>query len=175
MINKRVISIISFCLIVLSACGMVMVNPCSGEERIVEILSAETGELVQGVWAPKNCFRKGETVFFKILVINRASVSKDAKITVTVYDSINQPIGCNYEEISLPEAIQTVRISIQAVYISIRIPTWAALGDAIAYVNALQIIEGFPFCPPYCPETSVDFLLNNPSQGKFQPMSVWNF
>jgi hypothetical protein len=106
-----------------------------------------------GTWVPKRCVRRDETTSFKIIVINRAFVSKDAKITVTVYDCVDQPIGYDDEEVTLPpETTQTV-------YIPISIPTWAAVGKAMAWVNALQVIEGLPFCPPYCPETSTNLTI----------------
>lgn len=146
---KRTASFMVLSLAMLSVCYLVAVCPCFGDEWIVEVVSVETGLMESGTWVPKVRFWKGETIFVRATVINRASISKDAKITATIYDDIDQPIGYDDEKITLPpETTQTINLSI-------RIPSWTATGEAVAYVNALQVIEGIPFCLPYCPETSV--------------------
>jgi len=150
---KRIVSLILLSLVLLSAFNSVAFYPCFADEWIVEVISVETGVIEFGRWVQKHYFRKGETVSFKVTVINRASVSKDAKITVTVYDCTDQPIGYNDEEVTLPpETTYTF-------YIPIDIPNWAVTGEAVACVNALQVIEGIPLCPPYCPETSINLTI----------------
>lgn len=151
---KKIVPLI-LCLIVLNVCNLVALHPCFGEEWIVEVVSVEPGVMEQGKWVPKALFRNGENMCFKVTAINRSPVSRDVKITITVYDSVNQPIG--YDEkvlILLPETTQTV-------YLSITIPSWAATGKAVAYVNAFQVIEGLPIGLPYCPETSTNLAIYN--------------
>lgn len=156
---KRIASLMLLCLSALIACNLFAVYPCFGDEWSVEVISVETGVMESGTWVPKIWFWKGETVFVRATVINRASASKDAKITATIYDSIDQPIGYDDEEITLPPETN------QAVYLSIRIPSWAAADEAVAYVNALRVIEGIPFCLPYCPETSANLAIHNAGGG----------
>jgi len=149
---KRIVLLAVLFMVVTSAVNFA-VYPCFAEEWTVEVVSVETGVIESGIWVPKHCFRRCETISFKITVINRASVSKDAKITVTVYDCIDQPIGYNDEKVTLrPETTHTF-------YIPISIPSWAVPGEAVARINALQVIEGTPLCPPYCPETSTNLTI----------------
>jgi len=150
---KKIVSLALLSLITLSVLCLGAFYPCFADEWIVEVISVETGVIKSGAWMPNQYFRKGETISFKVMAINRASVSKDAKITVTLYDRIDQPIGYNDEKVAIPPEMT------QTVYIPISIPSWAIDGEAVAYINALQVIEGLPLCPPYCPETSINLTI----------------
>jgi len=126
--------------------------PCFADEWIVEVVSVETGVIESGIWVWRDCFRRSETISFKVTVINRAAVSKDVKITVTVCDRIDRPMGYYDEEVNLPPGTSNI------FYLPISIPNWVAGGEAVVRVNALEVIGGMPF-PPCCPETSARLVI----------------
>jgi len=144
---NRIASLALLSMIILSAFNMVASHLCFGEEWIVEVISSETGIIKSSAWVPENCFRKNETVSLRVTAVNRGSVSKKTRITVTICDRMDQPIGYNEELVTIPPK------TTNTVYIPIGIPSWTASGEAVAHTNALQVIEGVPLGPPYCPET----------------------
>jgi len=112
---------------------------------IIEILEVET---VDQYGVPKSIFARGEQIYFDIILKNIAFTSKQAKLTVTVYDETNQTIGVADIWLDVPPGHYEYSL-----IFSVKIPHWSYVGPrAWAYVAALT-----PDLVPYCPEKSTQF------------------
>ena len=102
---------------------------------------------------PKTSFTKGEHVHFNVTIRNIAFTSKEATITIVVYDECGVPIGhVTLQNWLIPPGTTQIFI------IDLQIPKWAYVGVAAIYVNAytdLPTQEGTPTCP----EKSTTFLI----------------
>jgi hypothetical protein len=90
---------------------------------------------------------EGTTAYFNVTVLNIAKGSRNATITVTVYDDCNQTIGVFVIE---DQRFIPGTSIINEDIISILIPTWSFVGKGKAFANAftaLPINHGVPWCP----------------------------
>ena len=117
---------------------------------LVEILSIETVDIYGDT---KTSFTKGEHVYFNVTIQNIAFTSKEATITIVVYDECGVPIGhVTLQNWLIPPGTTQIFI------IDLQIPKWAYVGVAATYVNAytdLPTQEGTPTCP----EKATTFLI----------------
>ena len=120
---------------------------------IIEITKVQTMDQYGN---PKNNFTRGEHVYFNVTVQNIAFTSKEATITVVVYDECGVPIGL----VTLQNwVIGPGRTEI--FIIDLKIPTWAYIGAAVVYANAYTDLPSTGGVP-YCPEASIEFLITPP-------------
>jgi hypothetical protein len=115
---------------------------------LIEIIQIETVDMYGN---SKSSFVRGEHLSFNVTVQNIAFTSKEATITIAVYDECVVPIGLVVLQNWVVGSGST-----ETFIIDLEIPEWAYVGMGIvhanAYTNALQ--EGGA---PYCPETSAIF------------------
>ncbi len=120
---------------------------------IVEITEVETVDINGN---PKTSFTKGEHIHFNITIRNIAFTSKTATCVLVIYDECDVPIG--------RVVLQDWSISAgttQFFIIDLQIPNWAFVGVATVYANAYTEVPQL-YGTPYCPETSVTFVITQP-------------
>ena len=117
---------------------------------LIELLTVET---VDQYGNPKTNFAKREYVLFNIKLQNIAFTVKNVTLSITLLDSVNQPIGnANYQMEVSPgyEELDLV--------FNMLIPGWCYIGGANAKANA-QTNWTWLGGTPYCPEISVNLVI----------------
>jgi len=115
---------------------------------IIEVVNVTT---VDQYGTPKNSFTKGEEIYFSVNLKNIAFTSKNATLTVSVYDNMTQIIGATYITLEVPPGLHEYNL-----VFNIKIPSWSAVETASAHVCALTT---WPWNGgvAYCPEVSTTF------------------
>lgn len=118
---------------------------------IIEIIRVET---VDQYGNPKSDFRRGEYVYFNIIVQNIAFITKNVTLSITLYDETKTPIGA----LDLKLKVDPGWFELNLVF-SMIIPKWSYVGVATAYASAFT---DWPWARgrPYCPEATAAFLIS---------------
>jgi len=120
----------------------------------VEILSAQTGRQFFGSWWQITKFAKTAYVEIKVTLRNNARVPKDVRVTATLIDDLNVPIGFTQTYLTIPAS------TTQIVYLGpLQIPNYAFVGPG-AFVAVCAIR---PDGAPYCGEYDVPFEILGPT------------
>ncbi len=118
---------------------------------IIEILNIET---VDQFGVPKTYFKKGEHIYFNVVVQNIAHVSKNVTLTIVAQDECMDPIGTASTQLIVDPGWYELDFLFE-----ICIPSWSYVGTAMVYGNALTNWtweEG----TPYCPECTAGFIIS---------------
>jgi hypothetical protein len=117
---------------------------------IIEITQVKTVDMYGN---PEGIFTKGEHMYFNVTVQNIAFISKQATITIVVYDDCGVPIGIVTLQnwVIGPGATEIFIVDLQ-------IPNWSFVGVATVYANAYTDLPSQGGTPT-CPETSTIFLI----------------
>ena len=117
---------------------------------IIEILSIET---VNESGEPRVDFKKGEAIYFKLVVQNIAFVPKNVTLTVVAYDETETPIGLAYLKLKIDPGWSELNT-----LFSVLIPRWSFVGSSEAFACALTDwawANGIS----YCPEATTVFII----------------
>jgi hypothetical protein len=117
---------------------------------IIEIKELRT---VNYIGQTKTNFVRGEHIFFNLTAFNIAFVPKVATFTIVAYDAKNVPIG----HVILPSWVAPPG-TLQIFIIDLQIPEWTFSGSSMAFANAYTGLPEYNGVP-YCPETSVPFVI----------------
>jgi len=98
---------------------------------------------------PKSEFRKGETLYLSVELQNIRFNPADVTLTATVRDELNQLIISSTSKYVISPGLTTLLWNVGS------IPSWAYVGNATAYVSALQWLNG----PSYSPDVSAWFMI----------------
>jgi len=113
----------------------------------VEVISVISCD---GSGNPKSNFNRNTFANFKATVKNNAISSRNALVSINIYDIDFTPIGIAWEQIVLPPEGQTTFMP------GIYIDEWVSTGSALACANVYTDWpknNGYP----YCPEKTVNF------------------
>jgi hypothetical protein len=114
--------------------------------RIVSIQTLTTSN------APASSFARGTQMKINVTLSNIRTVAVTTTLTMTIYDNCNVPVAAFFVDITVPAQGQT------AIAGTLNIPTYAFVGTATAYVNALTQLPSLGGVP-YCPEGTRQFLI----------------
>jgi len=109
---------------------------------IIEVLRVETTDKDGN---PQVDFREGEDIHFKLIVQNIAFISKNATLTVVVYDETRTPIGVGDSQLEIAPGWFELNL-----LFNLRVPKWSAVGVAEGFACAFTnwIWEnGTAYCP----------------------------
>jgi hypothetical protein len=97
---------------------------------------------INGITLPTSVVR-GSTIYINVTIQNIANQPSWSTVSVTVYDSVDTPIGNYLTSNSVVAGASGVRAPII-------IPSWAFIGNATVYVDVLTntpSADGVPYCP----------------------------
>ncbi|MEM3623248.1 MAG: PKD domain-containing protein [Candidatus Bathyarchaeia archaeon] len=116
------------------------------------IIDIENVQLLDSAYTPTVDFVRGvDTAYINVTVYNWAMTSRNATITVVIYDELGVPVGTNVINFNnIPGETAVSQIT------NIPIPNWAYVGYGNVYVNAFTKLPwecGVCYCPEYPPVT----------------------
>jgi parallel beta-helix repeat protein len=116
---------------------------------IIELIKIDT---LDENGASKNVFTKGEYVYFDLRVKNIAFTTRNATLTINVYDECNVTVGLVYLQAAVPSGMHEYSL----LQLGIKLPTWCFIGRAKAIACAFT---DWPLNGevPYCPEILTEF------------------
>jgi len=118
---------------------------------LIELLAVETFDQYGN---PKTNFAKGEHILFSIRLQNIAFTVKNVTLSISVLDSVNQPVGHADYQLEVDPGYEELNL-----VFNILIPYWSYVGGATAISNARTNwvwLGG----TPYCPEIKVNFIIH---------------
>jgi hypothetical protein len=95
---------------------------CASTGSDIEIVSSNTGRIINGVWTPNYYFFHNDDMWVQVIAKNKAQIQETTTVYVSAFDDANYPIGFSEADATF-SAGET-----KTVYFSIHIPTWARLG-----------------------------------------------
>lgn len=116
-------------------------------DYIIKIVSVQT--LLQNN-TPATSFARESSVKVNVTLSNIRKVDVATTVTITIYDEAKVPIAAFVVEISVTAQGQTWTAG------TMTIPSWAFVGQATVYVNALTQLPSLSGVP-CCPESAINF------------------
>jgi parallel beta-helix repeat protein len=118
---------------------------------IIEILKVETTDKNGN---PQIAFRKGEEIYFNLIVQNIAFLPKNATLTIVVYDETETPIGVGDSQLEIASGWSELNL-----LFTLQIPRWSAIGSAKGFACAFTnwLWENGT---AYCPEVTASLVIS---------------
>lgn len=104
---------------------------------------------------PQSAFVRGNGMMVEVQLRNiRTTGPVNARVTITIYDNANVPIAAiTFQQNNLQNGLTTATAQ------TLSIPSWAFVGQATIYVNALTALPSNGGVP-YCPEETATISIN---------------
>jgi hypothetical protein len=116
---------------------------------IIQIVSMQT---LQTSNAPASSFARGTQMKVNVTLSNIRTVAVTTTLTITICDNCNVPVASFTVDITVPAQGQTAAAG------TLNIPSYAFVGTATAYANALTQLPSQGGVP-YCPEGNKQFVI----------------
>jgi parallel beta-helix repeat protein len=115
---------------------------------IIEVINVTT---LDQYGAPKDSFIKGDEIYFSVDLKNIAFTTRNATLTVGIYDNVSQIIGATFISLEVPPGLHEYNL-----VFNVKIPVWSAVENASAHICAFTT---WPWNGgvAYCPEVSTTF------------------
>jgi len=129
------------------------------ETTVADTMPFKVGWIITliSVEPEEGTYHKGEDMYFTVTFTNIALTSKNATLTVVVYDACGVPIG----QVVVPDwPIEARGTDIELYDFSFKVPSWAFVSPPVAkvYANAFTKLPSDGGVP-YCPEKSAEFMI----------------
>jgi len=141
-----------------TAIGSVTVS----EKEAKDTLTFEVGWIIQLIKIdtldengdPKSLFTIGEYMCSNLRIKNIAFTTRNALLTINIYDECNVTVGLAYLQLAVP--VGTHEFSL--LQLGVKLPEWCFIGRAKVFACALTDTASNNGVP-YCPEISTEFLI----------------